>query len=73
MRIISPYTLKWLHGGSEHNDISALIRENYHQVYHASLSRCMPRLLGMYDANGELKAACGVQVASHGTLYRTIP
>ena len=69
MRIISPYTLKWLHGGSEHNDISALIRENYHQVYHASLSRCMPWLLGMYDANGELKAACGVQVASHGTLY----
>ncbi|MFH0722259.1 thermostable hemolysin, partial [Citrobacter braakii] len=42
-------------------------RENYHQVYHASLSRCMPWLLGMYDANGELKAACGVQVASHGT------
>lgn len=69
MRIMSPYTLRWLTGGRENNEVSTLIRENYYQVYHASLSRCMPWLLGMYDANGELKAACGVQVASHETLY----
>lgn len=69
MRIMSPYILKWLHGGCEQNDISTLIRENYRQVYRASLSRCMPWLLGMYDACGVLKAACGVQMAAHGALY----
>lgn len=69
MRIMSPYTLKWLHGGCELNDISALIRENYRHVFQASLSRCMPWLLGMYDASGVLRAACGVQMASLGTLY----
>lgn len=69
MRIMPPYTLKWLHGECEQNEISALIRENYHQVYQASISRCMPWLIGLYDASGELKAASGVQVASQGTLY----
>lgn len=29
----------------------------------------MPWLLGMFDANGELKAACGVQPASMGKIY----
>jgi len=69
MRIMPPYTLKWLHGEYEQNEISALIRENYHQVYRASISRCLPWLLGLYDANGELQAASGVQIASHGALY----
>ncbi|WP_226051404.1 thermostable hemolysin [Dickeya chrysanthemi] len=69
MRITSPYSLEWTRGGSEVSDISALIRSSYHQIYHATLSRCMPWLLGMYDANGELKAACGIQPASHGPLY----
>lgn len=69
MRIMSPYTLKWLHGGYEQNDISTSIRESYHQIYNASLSRCMPWLLGMYDARGELRAACGVQTASQGVFY----
>lgn len=69
MRILSPYTLKWRHGEHEQNDISMLIRENYYQAYHASLPRCMPWLLGMYDANGYLQAACGVQMASQGSLY----
>lgn len=72
MRIISPYTLKWLHGGSEHNDISALIRENYHQVYHASLSRCMPGFLVCMTPTVNLKPHAA-SVASHGTLYGTIP
>lgn len=69
MRIMPPYTLKWLHGEHEQNDISALIRENYQQVYQASISRCMPWLIGLYDANGELKAASGVHIASQGSLY----
>ncbi|MBE5201126.1 thermostable hemolysin [Pectobacterium quasiaquaticum] len=69
MRIMSPYTLKWLHGGYEQNDISASIRDSYHQIYNASLSHCMPWLLGMYDAGGELRAACGVQTASQGVFY----
>ncbi|MFG1174520.1 thermostable hemolysin [Erwiniaceae bacterium CAU 1747] len=66
---MSPYTLKWVRGEYEHNDISALIRESYQQVYRASLSHCMPWLLGMYDASGTLRAACGVQPASLGSLY----
>lgn len=69
MRILSPYTLKWLSGGDEHNDISALIRESYHQVYNASLARCMTWLLGLYDAHGVLTSACGIQEASEGPLY----
>ena len=69
MRILSPYTLRWLPGEREQNDISEFIRESYSQFYHASLPRCMPWLLGMFDANGELKAACGVQPASMGKIY----
>jgi hypothetical protein len=29
----------------------------------------MPWLIGLYDANGELKAASGVHIASQGSLY----
>lgn len=54
MRIMSPYTLKWLPGGRERNDISLLIRESYSQVYHATLSACMPWLPGLYDSRGEV-------------------
>ncbi|WP_263100617.1 thermostable hemolysin [Kosakonia sp. ML.JS2a] len=69
MRIMSPYTLKWLPGCRERNDISMLIRESYSQVYHATLSACMPWLLGLYDSRGELKAACGIQTAPLGAFY----
>lgn len=69
MRIISPYTLRWFPGNDEQNDISDFIRVNYSRFYHATLTRCMPWLLGLFDANGELKAACGVQPASMGGIY----
>ena len=69
MRIMSPYTLKWLPGGRERNDISMLIRESCSQVYPATLSACMPWLPGLYDSRGELKAACGIQTAPQGAFY----
>ncbi|MGK3142234.1 thermostable hemolysin [Pantoea sp. C2G6] len=69
MRILSPYLLRWFPGEYQQNNVSAFIRESYSQFYHASLSHCMPWLLGLYDANGELKAACGVQPASMGKIY----
>ena len=69
MRIMSPYTLKWLSGGRERNDISMLIRESCSQVYPATLSACMPWLPGLYDSRGELKAACGIQTAPQGAFY----
>lgn len=69
MRVISPYTFKWVRGENERNDISALIRESYFQFYNARLSSCMTWLLGMYDAEGKLNAACGIQLASQGALY----
>lgn len=69
MRILSPYTLQWFPGEYEQNGISAFIRESYSHAYHAALPRCMPWLLGLYDANGELKAACGVQPALMGRIY----
>lgn len=69
MRILPPCTLQWRNGGCEQNDISALIHENYARVYQASLTRCMPWLLGLYNASNELTGACGVQPASQGKLY----
>ncbi|MCW1828951.1 thermostable hemolysin [Enterobacter asburiae] len=69
MRISPPFTLQWRNGGCEQNDISALIHENYARVYQASLTRCMPWLLGLYNASNQLTGACGVQPASQGTLY----
>lgn len=69
MHISSPYTLRWFPGEAEENAVSAFIRQRYARHYRASLTRCMPWLLGLYDARGELKAACGVQPAAAGALY----
>lgn len=69
MRIHSPYALRWVPGGNQQTAVSAFIGERYRQVYQASLSHCMPWLLGLFDASGELKAACGVQPAVTGAIY----
>jgi hypothetical protein len=69
MKITTPYTLKWLQGGSDINAASTLIRRNYNEIYHATLPFCMPWLLCLYDNTDELKAACGVQLAGLKKLF----
>lgn len=69
MIIQSPYSLKWSIGGKEINDTTHFIREKYHETYHAHLVECMPWLLSLHDAQGELNAACGIRLAADGDLY----
>ncbi|WP_338506756.1 thermostable hemolysin [Erwinia aphidicola] len=69
MKIHSPYSLKWCNGGQEINDTSIFIREKYRETYNAQLTECMPWLLSLHDAQGELNAACGIRLAGAGPLY----
>ncbi|WP_413651174.1 thermostable hemolysin [Pantoea sp. B65] len=66
---MSPCNLKWSVGGLVINEATDFIRDIYQQAYQASLTECMPWLLSMHDSQGELKAVCGIRLASEGRLF----
>lgn len=69
MAIQSPCILQWSVGGQANNDTTHFIREKYRETYNAHLVECMPWLLNLFDAQGELRAACGIRRATAGPLY----
>lgn len=69
MRITSPCLLAWNNGGVEINSTTLFIRDHYKQSFGANLKICMPWLLSLHDAQGQLRAACGIMPAVSGPLF----
>ena len=55
--------------GAARQDIETLIRERFAAAYQARIRQFMPRLVGLRDADGALRGACGLREAADSTLF----
>lgn len=64
-----PYRLRAAATGTERARLEAFIQAAYLQAFEARIPHFLPLLLGLYQSDGALVAACGLQFADEAPLY----
>lgn len=65
----APYRLKLAGTNQQEQALRTFIQHAYQREFSARIPHFLPILAGLYDADGELVAACGLNPAGNGRLY----
>ncbi|AEY00331.1 thermostable hemolysin [Oceanimonas sp. GK1] len=64
-----PYQLRPAINGQDRRRLQDFIQSAYRRAFDARIPHFLPVLVGLYRADGELVAACGLQLAGTAPLY----
>ncbi|KEA51023.1 hypothetical protein DT73_19640 [Mangrovibacter sp. MFB070] len=64
-----PWQLTWSSSRTDEAQLRQFIQLAYHREFGAQIPSFLPWLLGIYDKQGQLCAACGVQPAQDSVLF----
>jgi len=67
--ICAPYTVRSAQSSHERAALQAFIGQIYLHEFDARIPHFLPELIGLYRADGQLVAACGLNPATRGPLY----
>jgi hypothetical protein len=67
--ICAPYRIEIARNKEQRAALQAFIRQVYLREFGARIPHFLPNLIGLYQADGQLVAACGLNLAASGPLY----